>query len=157
MLSGLQLCTHSIQLLPLRVSETWEEVPLPVPCDQCLLAHFPDIGKAGTSLPCPPSLPVYLQGSVLRIAPSEAGLGWARAPVRAQVMLWQMDPSPKRLYSCGGFCPQAPTGWGSLLPPPSSEPAPWVMQWCLGGMVVLEEGHVLVLGWGRGRQVCARL
>lgn len=84
-------------------------------------------------------------------------MGWVRALGRAPVKLGQLAPSPQRFCSCCGSYPPVPMGWGSLLPPPSSESAPWVMQWCLGEMVVLEEGYGLVLGWGRGRQVCARL
>lgn len=43
------------------------------------------------------------------------------------------------------------------MPPPSSEPALWGMQWCLAGTVALEAECGLALGWGRGRQACARM
>lgn len=68
-----------------------------------------------------------------------------------------LAPFPHWLCSCFGSYPQTLMGRDSPSPPPSSGPAPWVMQWCLGAMVVLEAGHGLALGWDRGRQVCARL
>lgn len=141
----------------LRLGLLWAGDPSSCPSALVSVVSTSQTQEKMAPLPRPPSLSVHLQGSLLRAAPSEAGLGSVRALGRALAKLGPLAPSPQWFCSCCGSCPQALMGWGSLLPPPSSEPAPWVMQWCFGGMVVLEEGHGLVLGWGRGRQVCARL
>lgn len=91
------------------------------------------------------SLPAHLQGS-LWAALSGAGLGWVRAQAREPVRLGLQAPSRHWPCPCSGSCPQAPPHWGSPLRRPSSGLAPWVMQWCLGGMVVLGAEHDLALG-----------
>lgn len=147
------------QLLPWTLSS---EVLL---SSRSLLLLSPNTRSQATLLPtpCPPpphrksgllhpahllasSLHAHLQGSPLWAAPSGVGLGWVRAQARVLVRLGLQAPSRHWPCLCSGSYPRAPPHWGSPLPHPSSEPAPWVMQWCLGGMVVLGAEHDLALG-----------